>query len=427
MAISIDPLTFIISVPQADLDLVSGTIYEMDTDAFRLELKAWEANGNGLDGGQTFLKTHVHNTEVTVAGTTFARALEILPPYSVEFEDGQYTVILQGSNNNIFDVAGGILVQNQVQIISTNSAGLTSSPEIQYASYAGGVTIDMVAGESGTYYPIGTPRRPVDNFIDALDIASSRGLTKMFVIGDATIASGINVSNFTIIGQGQTKSTITIDTGAFVQGILLSETTVTGVLDGSTNLENCLLQTLSGVGGEISNCGLDDATITLSGETHFINCYSNVAGSTTPIIDAGGAGRDFSMRNYNGGIQINNKTGSDKVSIDLNSGKIVLDSTVTAGEIVIRGVGLLTDNSTAAVNSEGLVSVGAIWETVIDNNITAEESHRIILGVLAGKTTIIDLGSGLATVTFRDLGDTKDRLIAEMSGSVRTNITLDAT
>lgn len=124
MAITVHPNDFIIYVPQADLTPVSGTIYELDTDWFRLQLKAWEAGGNGLSEGITFLKTHNHNTEVTIAGITYARSLEILAPYSVEFEDGQYTVILTGSNNNIFDVANGILEQNQVQVIPTNSAGL---------------------------------------------------------------------------------------------------------------------------------------------------------------------------------------------------------------------------------------------------------------------------------------------------------------
>lgn len=208
MAVSINWPTGVISVPQADLTLVSGTIYSMDTDQFRLDLKALEASVDGMG----FLKTHIHNTEVTVAGTTFARALEILLPYSVEFEDGQYTVILQGSNNNIFDVASGILVQNQVQIISTNSAGLIS----------------------------------------------------------------------TVSGSGVTAQ--------------------------------------------------------------------------------------------------------DKIDI-----------------------------------------VTGVWNTVIENSITAEESHRIILGILAGKTTITDIGGGSASVVFRDTADTKDRVIANMSGSERTAITIDKT
>ncbi|MHA1198087.1 MAG: hypothetical protein ACTSQF_01835 [Candidatus Heimdallarchaeaceae archaeon] len=121
MAFTVDPQTFVITIPQSDLTLINGTLYEMDTDVFRLALKDWEDDATG---GITFLKTHQHNTEVTIVGIIYARAIAILAPYSVTFEDGQYTVILTGSNNNIFDVAAGILNQNQVQVIPTNSAGL---------------------------------------------------------------------------------------------------------------------------------------------------------------------------------------------------------------------------------------------------------------------------------------------------------------
>jgi hypothetical protein len=119
MAISIDWTTKVIHVPQADLTHITGTLYELDTDAFRLALKDLE-DGEGI----TYPDTHRHNTEVTVAGTTFARVIEIINGYSIEFEDGAYSVRLAGSNNNFFDVENGILVQNQVQVIAQNSAGL---------------------------------------------------------------------------------------------------------------------------------------------------------------------------------------------------------------------------------------------------------------------------------------------------------------
>jgi hypothetical protein len=120
MAITINPLTSVINIPQADLTFLSGTLYELDTDVFRLALKGIEDD----QGGITFLKTHTHNTEVTIAGVVYARLVSILAPYSVTFEDGQYTVLLKGSNNDIWDVASGILNQNQVQVIPSNSAGL---------------------------------------------------------------------------------------------------------------------------------------------------------------------------------------------------------------------------------------------------------------------------------------------------------------
>lgn len=120
MAISIDWTSRVITIPQADLTLVGGTLYELDTDAFRLALKTIEDSEEGM----AFPATHRHNTAITVAGTTFARTLEIINGYSVQFEDGAYTVRLVNSNNNLFDVESGILVQNSVQVIAQNSAGL---------------------------------------------------------------------------------------------------------------------------------------------------------------------------------------------------------------------------------------------------------------------------------------------------------------
>ncbi len=123
MTITVNEVTKVITVPQADLVLQSGITYTYDTDAFRLELKNWEAS----EVGGWRQRTHLHNLPVTVGGTTLARTLEIINGYTVTFEDGQYRVILQGSNNNIVDVAN----VNQVSIVPTNSAGLidNSTPE----------------------------------------------------------------------------------------------------------------------------------------------------------------------------------------------------------------------------------------------------------------------------------------------------------
>ena len=120
MTISINWATKVINVPQADLTHISGTLYELDTDAFRLTLKDLEDD----EVGMPFPDTHRHNAAITVAGVTFSRVIEIINGYSITFEDGQYTVRLAGSNNNFFDVENYILNQNQVQIISGNSAGL---------------------------------------------------------------------------------------------------------------------------------------------------------------------------------------------------------------------------------------------------------------------------------------------------------------
>jgi hypothetical protein len=118
MAISIHWPSSVITIPQADLTLISGTLYELDTETFREALKALEDDEQGI----TYPKTHDHNTTYTVAGVTYARAILILFPYTVTFEDGSYSVRLANSNNNIFDP--DILNYNSVQVIGQNSAGL---------------------------------------------------------------------------------------------------------------------------------------------------------------------------------------------------------------------------------------------------------------------------------------------------------------
>lgn len=65
------------------------------------------------------------------------------------------------------------------------------------------------------------------------------------------------------------------------------------------------------------------------------------------------------------------------------------------------------------------------WDVVLENGYTAGELMRLLTAVAAGKTTIVDLGGGAATVTFRNLADTIDQVEATMDGSQRTTIDLD--
>lgn len=122
MAITPDWATKTFSVPQADLDLVSGTLYDMQTETyFRAAINAIMASEDGI----VFQHPIDHNTDYTVVGVTYARKIEMINGYSLTFmPDSQWTARLQGSNNNLFDVANGILNQNQVQVIPNNSAGL---------------------------------------------------------------------------------------------------------------------------------------------------------------------------------------------------------------------------------------------------------------------------------------------------------------
>ena len=227
-----------------------------------------------------------------------------------------------------------------------------NSLAIEYSSFGGGVTLDEFnqtgVATAGTDYPIGTPRVPVDNLTDAMSIAGANGFGTIFVLGNATIGSGVDYSGMIFVGESQTKTLLTISAAASVANCEFYNAHVDGVLDGNAKLKDCVIEDLTFVTGYIENCVISPGEIVLGGsaDAHFLDCWSGVPGLETPSIDMGGSGQSLSMRNYNGGIEIKNKTGPDKVSIDLNSGQIVINNTVTAGDIILRGVGKWTNKDT---------------------------------------------------------------------------------
>lgn len=61
----------------------------------------------------------------------------------------------------------------------------------------------------------------------------------------------------------------------------------------------------------------------------------------------------------------------------------------------------------------------------VESSLTVRQMFRLLIAVLAGKTTVTPTGSGTATVVFRDTNDTKNRVSASMTNSSRTTVTYD--
>lgn len=69
-------------------------------------------------------------------------------------------------------------------------------------------------------------------------------------------------------------------------------------------------------------------------------------------------------------------------------------------------------------------TVSMLATRIIENGMTSDDLTRLMASVLLGKVT----GAGTGTEHFRDLADTKDRVVATVDNSGnRTAITLDAT
>ena len=95
--------------------------------------------------------------------------------------------------------------------------------------------------------------------------------------------------------------------------------------------------------------------------------------------------------------------------------------TMVRGIVPIRTETVNISGGTAPSAEE---NAGAVWATLIETGFTAIQIQRLLAAILAGKTTIEE--GPPVMVTFRDVNDTTDRVIAEIDGSERVDIALDA-
>ena len=401
MTISVDwagtsAIPYQIYVEKTDMTLVQASpveIYELDLDVFRLTLRDLEDDPDG----RPWPKTHSHNTEVPLGGVTYARIIQILAPYSVTFEDGQYAVNLIGANSNVGDVVN----VNQVSVRSNNSAGLISTPLIEYDVFQGGVWVDITSQWQGTIGLVGTPLRPVNNIDDALLIADYRGFHKIYFIGGYQFGSGHDLRNKIIIGETTVKSEIEVLPAAQVQGAEFLHCYVHGTLDGECTITHCIVGDLDYVEGYIENCMII-GTVAVSGvnPTQLIKCYDGLPGAGLPIIDCGGSGRSVGIWGWHGGLKLVNKTGSENVSVNMDTGRLIIDSTVTSGTVLVKGVGLCQDNSTgdAVVDTTGLVNADIINEKLVNEHGSGDWSTELLRKFQTNRLELTDGNPGIWTL-----------------------------
>lgn len=310
------------------------------------------------------------------------------------------------------DITGGNLVANddfdidispvmptattQIRTTASSSATLQEQLDIQFASFNGAISIDVASPYSGIIFPVGTGRQPVNNIQDAVAIATLRGFKKLNIIEGITIDIGDDISDYLIRGEGPSHSTIIINPEASTSNTQYENCLLEGTLDGGSSATSCHINDINFVDGLLNDCQLN-GTITLSGsnDLRIINCYSGIIGATTPIIDFGGSGSGLAIRNYNGGIQLTNKSGAELVSIDMSSGQVKIESTVTNGTILLRGVALLTYNNGSATVVNELLNKGNIadqvWDEATSGHTTAGTFGNRISQIIAKINAAIGL------------------------------------
>lgn len=102
-------------------------------------------------------------------------------------------------------------------------------------------------------------------------------------------------------------------------------------------------------------------------------------------------------------------------------------SALTTVNTVVDAIKLVTDALpdsgalTSIAQEASLITADDVWDEVVEGSLTARQIVRIVLAVLAGKIT----NANTSTNSFRDVADSKNRVVATVGATGRTAVTLD--
>lgn len=258
-------------------------------------------------------------------------------------------------------------------------------------NYEGIIHIDTSSGFTNLSYPNGTLEVPIDNYSDARTIADANGIQEFNLInGVLTLTSSL--TEWSMFGK-----TLEAEVALNSQSINSSRFTglkLTGIMSGTTSVNNGVLEGVDNFVGFAQFCGFSGNVSLGVGESTFDQCHSQEPGTGLPTLDFVGAGRSANVRSYSGGIKIENMTDStNSGTIEFVAGRAVVDSSCTAGELVLRGVVEVVDNSAGTtVITEAALARSPIADVVWDESASAHNvtgtmgylQNQIVDGIMSG-------------------------------------------
>ena len=237
-----------------------------------------------------------------------------------------------------------------------------------YASFQGAVWVDAVNGyeDLGTdIKPNGNTERPVKYIPLAVQIAQARGFRVIQVIGDLTLSAGDDVTDMKLVGTSHVNSDIIIETEAICLRTAFESFGISGVLDGNSEINNCVIGDMSFFNGHIHSSALK-GTITLGGGEDAILTNCNMLDIlNTPVVNCGSSGQNLIMTNYSGRIVIDAVNHVEShIGVGCDAGDVIINDNCTDGVIAVSGTGSVEDNSTNTCY-------------VIDKTIDGTELHNL--------------------------------------------------
>lgn len=329
----------LISNNTTDIDIVNTTI-----------------SNNSIDGIQ-INATGIQNVKFGIGVKIFKNA-----GYGINIGTGVINTVLT-TDLTIFD---NILGEINDQSNTTGFGGRVTSQD-----YGESIHIDFINGVSGTIFPRGTAALRSNNLTDAKTIAERVGIITYKFHDDLLLNASHIDWNF--IGASKFPQ---IDVNSQnVDGSKFKFVTLTGTCNGMISVNSSNILNTVNLDGNLRNCVLvgnnkiaDNALLLLH------NCTSK---QTTPILDFINVTTTATVdiRSYSGELQIQNFIRSTDTLIIQMIGTLIIDSTVTAGNIIVSGIGEIINNSLLNINTSGFINKSdisqSIWEELQSSHITS--------------------------------------------------------
>jgi len=326
-----------------------------------------------------------------------------IQPYS-----GNHTLNIDG---NLYSDDGASPYTNaiggyNVMIISSVSSLVDSSikqlPEIEYASYNGGITIDGINGTDSAEYPYGTPKFPCKTLANAFGIGTARGFFKVFLKSDlllSHIPDGL-LMNIDLIGLGGYRAHSIIVDNVLATGCTVENVRVVGIAKpgSSVKLTNCDISNFENVaiiatdcfiqGGiyentELSRCRVEGAIKITDGGT--FSGIGIVFEGDTSSIDCLNGSSTISLDIDSGYVKILNVMHNCLLEFNLRGGQLEIDNSCVGGELYVEGYGKLYNTSQMIIKGNNLQSViipEAVWDTKIaDHQLEGSVSQALVNGL----------------------------------------------
>jgi hypothetical protein len=294
-------------------------------------------------------------------GTTFF----LMHPWKFRPAESNHRLRLVG---NIWtDPPGGVIitetlgtytavVEYEVSTLVESAVARLDLAQLQEAVY-----LDTTDGNDAND---GTPTEPVLTIGRAFEVGLENHLHAININGDVTMDRAVTGWAF---GGTVSKDCASLDFNGYkLDKSKFSQLTLGGDANGSdVYVARSVINNLVDATGVFLQSGLVGMVAPGgANKTTLFQCYSEHPGAATPVVDlTAGLESDFMVRAYSGGIELRNIDHADQdVSVDMVSGHLKLHSSCTAGTVVLRGVGKLTDNSGGTLTLDKLGFMGMPYD-----------------------------------------------------------------